>query len=138
MVKGQKSSASANTRKKHALKAAGPVQPEPLPKEKKGKKEKGKNKEPPRKMFIAPVKPAPVRADPLDYLGLGALLPPELYVILRKLGKKDEVTRGKALEELQTSWLDKCKEGEDITLISSLIAMLPVWVRRVTISSTIA
>jgi hypothetical protein len=131
MVKGGRSSISSTTRKKQALKRASKAdgstpQLEPLPKE---KKTKAKSKEPRPKVYVAPVKPAPVQVDPLDALGLASQLPPELYIVLRKLGKKDEVTKGKALEELKAEWLDKSsKEGSDGSLIAPLVTMLPVWV----------
>lgn len=127
-----KSSASSGTRKKHARKAAGPNQPEePLPREKKSKKEKGKNKEPRQKAYIPPVKPAPIQPDPLDTTGLAHRLPPDLLVVLRSFNKKAPVTKVRALEELQSSWVDKCqKEGDDGPLVYTLADMLPVWVRR--------
>jgi hypothetical protein len=139
MVKGRQSSASLGTRKKHARKAAGQPLQEPPPKDKKGKKDKGKNKEPRQKVFIPPVKPPPIQADPLDTLGLASQLPPELYVVLKKVGKKDEVTKGKALEELEVGWLEKCrKEGQDSALVISLLTMVPVWVRHAIIASGFA
>ena len=130
MAKGHKSSATAATRKKHALKAAGGAKQElPLPKEK--KKDKGKGKKEPRvKVFIPPSKPAPVRPDPLDSLGIAKQIPPELLVVLRRLGKKDTVTRRKALEELQSGWIDKIlnSKDEDGIIESTLNTSLPVWV----------
>ena len=135
MVKGNlKSSASSATRKKHARRAAGQDQaeePGQLPKEKKGKgKEKGRGKKEPRsKMYIPPVKPAPPQPDPLDTTGLAHTLPPELLVVLRSLSKKAEVTKIRALEELQSCWVDKCKNGETETSVDTLVEMLPVWVR---------
>lgn len=131
MAKG-KSSATSATRKKHARKAAGPVlPPETVPKEKKQKgKEKGKNKEPRQKVYIAPVKPAPIQPDPLDALGLARQLPPELLVVLRLLGKKDTVTKRRALEELQFGWVDESiRGGDDSPMVETLMIMLPVWVR---------
>jgi hypothetical protein len=131
---GGKSSASSGTRKKHARRAAGPAPEEPLPKEKKLKtKEKGKKKEPRQKVFIPPVKPAPIQPDPLETMGLSRRLPPDLLVVLRSLAKKAPVTKIRALEELQSGWIDKCqleKEGEDNLLVYTLVDMLPVWVRR--------
>lgn len=131
MVKGNpKSSASSGTRKKHARRAATQSQPdEPeLPNEKKAKgKEKGKKKEQRQKMYIPPVKPVPLQPDPLDTSGLAHSLPPELLVVLRSLGKKAEVTKIRALEDLQLSWVDKYKDGE--SLVYTLVEMLPVWVR---------
>jgi hypothetical protein len=133
MAKG-KSSASAGTRKKHARKAAGPSQPpEAIPKEKKPKgKDKGKIKEPRQKIYIPPVKPAPIQPDPLDTMGLARQLPPELLVVLRLFGKKDAVTKRRALEELQSGWVDESrKEGDDSPIVSTLVTMLPVWVRQI-------
>jgi len=131
---GGKSSASSGTRKKHARRAAGPAPEEPLPKERKLKtKEKGKKKEPRQKVFIPPVKPAPIQPDPLETMGLSRRLPPDLLVVLRSLAKKAPVTKIRALEELQSGWIDKCqleKEGEDNLLVYTLVDMLPVWVRR--------
>lgn len=133
MAKGSgKSSASSGTRKKHAKRAAGPAHPDELiPKEKKPKnKERGKKKEIRPKVYIAPVKPAPVQPDPLETTGLARILPAELLVVLRSLGKKALVTKIRALEDLQADWVDKCKrEGEDGSLVYILVEMLPVWVR---------
>ncbi|KAA1476143.1 hypothetical protein DENSPDRAFT_874439 [Dentipellis sp. KUC8613] len=131
MAKG-KSSASSATRKKHARKALGkdgaPVEPA-LPKEKKPKgkdgKGKGKNKEPRKKVYIAPVKPAPVQHDPLDALGLAHQLPPELLVVLRRLAKKDAVTKAKALEELHAGWIEPARRDSEAAGV--LGVMLPVW-----------
>ncbi|KAK2461029.1 hypothetical protein APHAL10511_006970 [Amanita phalloides] len=132
MVKGNsKSSASSATRKKHAKRAATQLQvedPGPPPREKKAKgKERGKKKEPRQKVYIPPVKPAPPQPDPLDTTGLAHTLPPDLLVVLRSLGKKAEITKVRALEELQSSWVDKCKDGEMETIAHTLVEMLPVW-----------
>jgi hypothetical protein len=133
MVKGNpKSSASSATRKKHAKRTATQNQAEdsePLNKEKKGKGKDKRKKEPRQKIYIPPVKPAPPQPDPLDTTGLAHTLPAELLVVLRSIGKKAEVTKVRALEDLQTSWVDKCKNGEDESLVSTLLDMLPVWVR---------
>jgi hypothetical protein len=131
MAKG-KSSASSGTRKKYARKAAGSAPAsEPISKEKKPKgKDKGKNKEPRQKMYIPPVKPAPIQPDPLDTMGLARELPPELLVVLRRFGKKDAVTKRRALEELQSAWVDELREGgDDSPIVGILVNMLPVWVR---------
>ncbi|KAH7921570.1 hypothetical protein BV22DRAFT_1096259 [Leucogyrophana mollusca] len=133
MAKGQKSSATSGTRKKNARKAgAGNPPPEIIPKEKKPKgKNKGQNKEPKKKVYILPVKPAPIQPDPLDTTGLVHHLPPELVIVLRSLGKKDPVTKAKALEELQSKWVDEStKQGGDSLLSEVLVAMLPVWLHR--------
>ncbi|KAF8634833.1 hypothetical protein AX17_004084 [Amanita inopinata Kibby_2008] len=132
MVKGNpKSSATSATRKKHAKRAAPQEDPAPLPKEKKPRgKDKGKKKEPRQKMYIPPVKPAPVQPDPLETTGLSRTLPPELLVVLRSFGKKAEVTKIRALEELQSSWVDKCTSTNDDMLRQTLVEMLPVWFHR--------
>ena len=130
MAKG-KSSATSATRKKHARKAAvanGEVEPQ-IPKEKKPKgKEKGKKgKEVRKKVYIPPVKPAPVLPDPLDTLGIAQSIPPELLVVLRRLAKKDFTTKRRALEELQADWVDKVRlEGDRV---HELVKVIPVWVR---------
>ncbi|TFK41660.1 hypothetical protein BDQ12DRAFT_678315 [Crucibulum laeve] len=134
MVKGHgKSSATSATRKKHAKKTVGPQQDESIPKEKKPKKsERGKKKEPRPKMYIPPVKPAPVQPDPLETTGLAHSLPPDLLVVLRSFNKKAQVTKIRALEDLQANWVEKCqKEGEDGTLVYTLVEMLPVWLHHV-------
>ncbi|EPQ53690.1 hypothetical protein GLOTRDRAFT_117039 [Gloeophyllum trabeum ATCC 11539] len=131
MGKGQKSSASSGTRKKHARKAAGPQEPTPT-KDKRDKgtgKGKGKNKEPRKKVYIPPTKPAPARPDPLDTLGLANQLPPELLVVLRSLRKKDAVTKAKALEELLGAWVERALGTRDEGAVAAtLVLMLPVWV----------
>jgi hypothetical protein len=134
MPKG-KSSASSGTRKKHARKAAGPAPQESLPKEKKPKgKDKNPKKEPRQKVYIPPVKPAAIQPDPLDTTGLVHQLPPDLLVVLRRFGKKDAVTKRRALEELQGAWVDKCrKEGDESPLVATLVLMLPVWVRHLNV-----
>jgi E3 ubiquitin-protein ligase listerin len=151
MAKGaSKSSASTATRKKHARKAAKEVPPTDtpnLPKEKKAKgKDKGKGKEPLRKkVYIPPIKPQPVQQDPIDALGLAQRLPAELLVVWRGLSKKDVVTKGKALEELRTGWIDRVHlllsndddddddyrdaDAEGHVKLGALILSLPVWVR---------
>lgn len=140
MPKSQtKSSASSATRKKHARKAAGGAeQALPLPKEKKSKDKSGKGKgkkekEPRVKMYIRPSKPVPVRPDPLDSLGLAKVLPPDLLVILKRLSKKDAVTKRKAIEELRDDWVECILRGEDAReggmRESALVVAMAVWVR---------
>ncbi|KAG5637584.1 hypothetical protein H0H81_004035 [Sphagnurus paluster] len=138
MPKGGRSSATSATRKKHAKKAGGTGQEElPVPKDPKEKKltkqQRGQKKKEPRvKVYIPPVKPAPVQPDPLETSGLAHSLPPELLVVLRSFNKKAQVTKIRALEELQSAWLDKCqKEGEDGTTTYVLVEMLPVWLHHV-------
>ncbi|KAG8216452.1 hypothetical protein J3R82DRAFT_6559 [Butyriboletus roseoflavus] len=156
--KGQKSSATSGTRKKNARKAAQVAQgssstsavPPPSPVPKQSKPKGGKNsklsrrevREQRKKVYIPPTKPVPPVLDPLDTTGLVHLLPPELVVVLRALGKKDAVTRGKALEELE-KWVedaikeqaardrnhDQCEEESGGT-ISAVVKMLPVWLHR--------
>jgi hypothetical protein len=139
MAKGNsKSSATSGTRKKHTKRAVGSTQPPedpgPTPKEKKPtKKERGQKKnakEPRVKTYIPPVKPAPVQPDPLETTGLVHKLPADLLIVLRNLSKKAQVTKVRALEELQAAWVERCKqEGEDGTVLYVLVDMLPVWVR---------
>ncbi|KAG7441328.1 uncharacterized protein BT62DRAFT_937246 [Guyanagaster necrorhizus] len=137
MAKGSgsgKSSATSGTRKKHAKKAAGSVEPpETGPgKEKRAKnKEKGKGKKEPRqRVYIPPVKPAPVQPDPLETTGIAHQLPPELLVVLRSLGKKAVVTKGHALEDLQSEWVEKALAGDE-ELMPTLHVMFPVWMHHV-------
>lgn len=129
-----KSSATSATRKKHARKAAGAqgaVEDPQVPKEKKPKgKDKKSKKEPRKKVYIPPVKPAPVVPDPLDTLGLAQTLPADLVVVLRLLAKKDATTKRRALEDLQTAWLGRAKKGEEGEyLVYTLQEIIPVWVR---------
>jgi hypothetical protein len=101
-----------------------------MPKTKKGKKERGKKAEPRQKIYIPPVKPPPVQPDPLETTGLAHSLPADLLIVLRSFNKKAEVTKTRALEELQTGWVDKwLRDKEDQVLEYTLVEMLPVWVR---------
>lgn len=139
MGKPSKTSASAGTRKKQSRKAAardGDNQPQQQQsaKTKGGKKNK---KEPRVKMYIPPTKPQPLQRDPIDVLGLGSVLPADFLVVLRRLMKKDAVTKQKALEELQAAWIDKArrppKSQEDGSLHQeeleeAISTALPVWV----------
>ena len=80
-------------------------------------------------MYIPPVKPAPVQPDPLETTGLARTLPADLLVVLRNISKKAQVTKIRALEELQTGWVEKCiNDKEEDSLASKLVEMLPVWV----------
>lgn len=119
MPKPGKSSASSGTRKKHARRAAGDEIPLPLP-QKKPKLKKGEKAPPKAKQYIPPSKPTPVQIDPLDSLGLANRLDKDLVVILRRLSKKDAVTKTKAVEELR-AWVDNDE-------ISASVGMVPVWV----------
>ena len=135
MVKSQRSSASSATRKKHARKAAvaaGEVVENPsVPKQKKPRgKEKAKIKaEPRKKVYIPPVRPRAIQPDPLDTLEIAYSISSELLVVLRKLGKKDPVTKIRALEELQSDWVLKTEETNDSQLLEEIVTVLPVWVR---------
>lgn len=135
MVKGNpKSSASSGTRKKHAKKqqrdAPEDVSSPPSKGSTKGSKGVKKNKELKVKMYIPPIKPAPVQRDPLETTGLGRTLPPELAVVLRSLAKKASVTKTRALEDLQSNWIDHCIAGDERDIkIWALMEMVPVWVR---------
>lgn len=135
----QKSSASSATRKKHAKKAAGPSsEVQELPKEKKLKgKAKAKSKaEPKKKSYIPPVRPRAVQPDPLETLGIAYTIPSDLLVILRRLGKKDAVTKTRALEDFQSTWVTKAIEDTDDNGISqNLTEILPVWVCPITVAS---
>lgn len=146
MVKGQKSSATSGTRKKNARKASAAQEPAStvpppslIPKQSKPKGEKNSKlskreaREQRKKVYIPPAKPVPPVLDPLDTSGLVHLLPPELVVVLRALGKKDTITRGKAIEELAKWVEDAVKErdryGEEGGKAAMVVKMLPVWVR---------
>ncbi|KAF8899801.1 hypothetical protein CPB84DRAFT_1780009 [Gymnopilus junonius] len=133
MVKGNpKSSASSATRKKHLKKHAKDDEPPQNQKKPKVKGERGKKKEPRIKMYIPPVKPAPVQPDPLETTGLAHTLPADLLVVLRNISKKAQVTKTRALEELQAAWVNPClKEGEESHMVYILVEMLPVWLHHV-------
>ncbi|KAI0084737.1 hypothetical protein BDY19DRAFT_969852 [Irpex rosettiformis] len=138
MAKG-KSSASSATRKKHARKAAHTAgvdsaetqqQQQQQKKGAKGDKKhgkKGKDKEPRKKVYIPPSKPAPVRPDPLDTLGIAQIIPAELLVVLRKLAKKDGVTKRRALEDLQADWVERARNEEEGWRLDAIVDALPVW-----------
>jgi hypothetical protein len=119
MPKGGKSSASSATRKKHARRAAADEVPLPLP-QKKPKIKKGEKPPPKVKQYIPPSRPAPVQIDPLDSLGLASQLDKDLVVNLRHLGKKDPITRVKAIDDLNV-WVGR----EDP---SGSLGIVPVWV----------
>ncbi|KAJ3986996.1 hypothetical protein F5890DRAFT_1406039 [Lentinula detonsa] len=80
-----------------------------------------------QKAYVAPTKPQPIRPDPLDSTGLAYVLPGELVIVLRNLGKKAVKTREKALDELDAGWVNsdrgKGKEAQEQILMD----MLPVW-----------
>ena len=83
-----------------------------------------------------PPKPTPVRLDPLDTLGLAKVLPADLLVILKRLAKKDAVTKRKAMDDLLVGWVEsavKCVDADERRLKeSSLKTAVPVWVRGAT------
>ncbi|KAF8434511.1 hypothetical protein L210DRAFT_3763021 [Boletus edulis BED1] len=150
MAKGQKSSATSGTRKKNARKATqGSAAPQSSPPPKQSRPKGAKNhklskreaREQHKKVYIPPIKPAPPVLDPLDTTGLAHLLPPELVVVLKALGKKDAVTRGKAIEELAKWVEDAIKEQaardsghdryeEESGKTDMIVKMLPVWLHR--------
>jgi len=150
MPKPNKSSASAGTRKKHAKKhQARDGEDDQPPKAKQHKPQRGQKKlskaqqraQPKIKQYVPPPKPpALLIPDPLDGLGLAGTLPAELVVVLRRLGKKDDVTRRKGLEELK-EWVGGVKgkrapsggeEGDDEVereiKETALESAIPVWV----------
>ncbi|EAL20617.1 hypothetical protein CNBE3250 [Cryptococcus deneoformans B-3501A] len=150
MPKANKSSASAGTRKKHAAKKThrehdddSDHQPEsgtPQPSRKqRGEKKLSKAQKraiPKVKQYIPPPKPpAPPILDPLDGQGLARTLPADLVVVLRRLGKKDAVTRRKGLEEFRDGWVkyilkEKPTEEEETereVKEIALLAAIPVW-----------
>lgn len=151
MPKANKSSASAGTRKKHAAKKthkehdddsdhqAQSGTPQPSKKQRGEKKlSKAQKRAMPKvKQYIPPPKPpAPPILDPLDGQGLARTLPADLVVVLRRLGKKDAVTRRKGLEEFRDGWVkyllkEKPTEEEEAEREAkeiALLAAIPVWV----------
>lgn len=139
------SSASAGTRKKNARKAAKGAPgdhdeesaPAPVHKTQQGKNKKlskaQKRALPKAKRYVPPPKPpAPPIPNPLDSQGLAGQLPAELVVALRGLGKKDDVTRRKALEEFKDVWIGGFKGEEDEVekevKEAALVSSTPVWV----------
>jgi E3 ubiquitin-protein ligase listerin len=163
MVKG-KSSASSATRKKHARKAAAAAgggggaahdEPPQHPKDKqaktkeKGSKKSGKKDPPRKKVYIPPAKPVPARLDPLDTLGIAHIIPVDLLVVLRRLAKKDTVTKRRALEDLLADWVERARlEADKETLLEqeseehqplwrlhAILDALPVWVSQMSSSS---
>lgn len=146
MGKQKSSSASSATRKKHARKAQGhkgeddstgttPQSSTSKGNQPKGTgvsgKGKGKKKAEPRvKMYIPPVKPAALQKDPVDKLSLAGVLDPELLVVLRKLAKRDGITKRRALEEL-VGWIGRCESEaaeEREAALDGLQVALPAWV----------
>ena len=142
MPKQTKSSASAGTRKKHAKKAGvgeendadAPGSSSPHRPRQRGEKKLSKAQKkaiPKVKQYIPPPKPpAPPIPDPLDAHGLARGLNPELVVILRRLGKKDDVTRRKGLEDLR-DWISHVSHSDHSEVeaqTEELVTAIPVWV----------
>ncbi|BEI93821.1 uncharacterized protein CcaverHIS019_0602800 [Cutaneotrichosporon cavernicola] len=139
------SSASAGTRKKHARKSGKDEDEVSTARPQRGQKRGADGKKLSKKerkalanvkQYIPPPKPpAPPIPDPLDGQGLARSLPAELVVVLRRLGKKDDVTRRKGLEELREQWVSPLLEeggGEDAATqrditAAAVEAALPVW-----------
>ena len=146
MPKPSKSSASVGTRKKHAKKsmnddddASTSIQYKPQRGQKKLSKAQ-KKALPKIKQYIPPPKaPAPLIPDPLDGQDLARTLPAELVIVLRRLGKKDDITRRKGLEELKEEWvapvLQPSSEVQDEVerelKETALLSSIPVWVRSI-------
>lgn len=136
MPKPNKSSASSGTRKKHARKSGkGGEEPiiETEPKAKRVKKGDRTKAIPQKKTYTPLVRPSAPRPDPLDTMNLASQLPAELVITLRRLGKKDTVTKRRALEELQTDLVDKAMPGgeEDGNIVAIAELIIPVWVSAV-------
>ncbi len=148
MPKASKSSASADTRKKHAKKS-GDDEDDPSiikqerPQRGQKKLSKAQKKALPKiKQYIPPPKPpAPPIPDPLDGEDLARTLPAELVVVLRRLGKKDDVTRRKGLEDLREGWVGQVlrpaggdeDEVEKELKETALLCAVPVWVSSLSI-----
>lgn len=83
------------------------------------------------KQYIPPAK-VQGALDPLDTLGLAHQLPADLVVLLRKAGKKDLVTRQRALEGLKDYFEFGLSHLHDdsapFDYESALVLMLPCWV----------
>ncbi|KAJ9108838.1 hypothetical protein QFC21_000158 [Naganishia friedmannii] len=146
MPKPNKSSATSNTRKKQNAKKGADGKPmrqktqKPDDPNMKGltKAQRKALKENRPRVFVPPPRPpVPARPDPLDAQGLARTLPAELVVILRRLGKKDAITRRKGIDELKELWVDAVltaqnPEGQDMDEEDSwkeeaLMEALPVW-----------
>jgi len=148
MPKPNKSSASSGTRKKQAAKKGNKSGQPEQPGAKGGKQltkaeKKALKNAPKQKIYVPPPKPpAPAIPDPLDAQGLARTLPAELVVVLRRLGKKDGVTRRKGLEEFKEGWTDVVvarqrnrageSEMEEDGIEEALTEALPVWVSQST------
>ncbi|WFD30021.1 hypothetical protein MSPP1_001034 [Malassezia sp. CBS 17886] len=135
-----KSSASAGTRKKQAAKAAAktggalagaPPAGHGPDGTKLSKKERQLAK---KRSYVPPARPPQPAPNPLDSMGLASLLPADLVVLLRRVLKKDIVTRVRALEAL-LAWVHGAHPAADETeaqrsdsdRVSALVMMLPFW-----------
>lgn len=146
-----KSSASSATRKKHAKKALTSEAPEAAeassstatqpgqPAQRGQKKVKKSRFEPKIKSYIPPPAAPKGAPDPVDlYLNGGKGVNPELVVILRRLGKRDEGTISKGVEGLD-GWIrevmhleaSKVEEGDEWKVEGKqeeVVNSLAVWV----------
>lgn len=137
-----KASASSATRKKHAAKHAPEAEAAPAPAQRGQKKVKVSRFAPKIKSYTPPPPPPKGAPDPVDlYLGAGALVDPELVVILRRLSKRDEATIAKGVDGLE-SWvraalrdearLSKADDDEPWKLEQrrdEVVSSMAVWVR---------
>lgn len=153
-----KSSASSATRKKHAAKQAKKQQGggeviEETPQEQPTKMQRGqkKNKQkkdrfaPKVKSYVPPPPPPKGQPDPVDLflVSQGKQIDPELVVVLRRLGKKDEATVGKGVEAFESVVMEvlrkeREKEGEDWERElkeEEIIECMAVWVSFTLLSS---
>jgi len=124
-----KSSASSATRKKQAAKQAKKKNPSAgdedethtPQKPQRGQKKQKKDRFAPKvKSYVPPPPPPKGAVDPVDLylITQGKQIDPELVVVLRRLGKKDEATIGKGVEGFDAAVREvlrreKEKEGED-------------------------
>ncbi|KAJ9125190.1 hypothetical protein QFC22_000144 [Naganishia vaughanmartiniae] len=146
MPKPNKSSATSNTRKKQNAKKGADGKPmrqktvkldDPNMKGLTKAQRKALKENRPRVFVPPPRPPVPARPDPLDAQGLARTLPAELVVILRRLGKKDAITRRKGIDELKELWVDvvvtaqrpegQATDDENSWKEDALTEALPVW-----------
>lgn len=135
-----KFSASSATRKKHAAKKAadaddGGHTDAPGPAQRGQKKGPKKSRfEPKVKSYTPPPPPPKGAPDPVDlYVSAAAGVDPELIVVLRRLGKRDEATVFKGVEGLE-KWINEAarEEGEQWEVEArreTIVSIMPVWVR---------
>ena len=125
------SSASKATRKKHAAKqvakTSNPEDVQTAPPVTKKKDKKSTKGEPKKKVFVPPPKPPRGVIDPVDLYGIATsgLVGAQVIVILRLLGKRDDKTVARAIDEL-TTWVTDALKSTDV---GEVLALLPVWVR---------